>query len=70
MTLYVGVDLHSNNNYVGIVDEDNRPLFRKKLPNDLGKVLSVLEPFRNDVAGLLMASWITAIRSILPILPR
>ena len=56
MTLYVGVDLHSNNNYVGIVDEDNRPLFRKKLPNDLGKVLSVLEPFRNDVAGIVVES--------------
>ena len=56
MTLYVGVDLHSNNNYVGIVDEDNRPLFRKKLPNDLGKVLSVLEPFRSDVAGIVVES--------------
>ena len=56
MTLYVGVDLHSNNNYVGIVDEDNRPLFRKKLPNDLGKILSVLEPFRNDVAGIVVES--------------
>jgi len=54
--LYVGVDLHSNNNYVGIVNEANEALFRKKLPNDLLKVLSVLEPFRKDVAGIAVES--------------
>jgi transposase len=56
MTLYVGVDLHSNNNYVGIVDQENKHVFRKKLPNDLGKVLSVLEPFRTDVTGVAVES--------------
>ena len=56
MTVYVGVDLHSNNNYVGIVNEDNGVLFKKKLPNDLGTVLSVLEPFRKDMAGIAVES--------------
>jgi transposase len=56
MTLYVGVDLHSNNNYLGIVDRENKTVFRKKLPNDLSKVLSVLEPFRSDVAGIAVES--------------
>jgi transposase len=56
MTVYVGVDLHSNNNYVGIIDQANTVLFKKKLPNDLEKVLSVLEPFRNDVAGIVVES--------------
>ena len=56
MTLYVGVDLHSNNNYVGIVDEANKVLFQKKLNNDLPTVLRVLEPFRNDVSAVAVES--------------
>ena len=56
MTVYVGVDLHSNNNYVGIVNEANAVLFKKKLPNDLSTVLTVLEPFRNDTAGIAVES--------------
>ena len=56
MTVYVGVDLHSNNNYLGIVNEANAVLFKKKLPNDLSTVLTVLEPFRNDTAGIAVES--------------
>ncbi|HDZ03072.1 MAG TPA: IS110 family transposase, partial [Nitrospirae bacterium] len=33
MKLYAGVDLHCNNNYLGIIDEDGNRIFRKKLPN-------------------------------------
>jgi len=56
MTVYVGVDLHSNNNYVGIINEANEVLFKKKLANDLTTVLSVLEPFRQDIAGVVVES--------------
>jgi len=33
MKLYAGIDLHSNNNYLGISDEQGQKIFRKKLPN-------------------------------------
>ena len=56
MTVYVGVDLHSNNNYVGIINQANEVLFKKKMPNDLDKVLDLLEPFRNDIAGIVVES--------------
>ena len=56
MTVYVGVDLHSNNNYVGIINQTNEVLFKKKLPNELNKVLAVLEPFREDVVGIVVES--------------
>jgi len=56
MTVYVGVDLHSNNNYVGIISQTSEVLFKKKMPNDLSKVLEVLEPFRNDIAGIVVES--------------
>jgi transposase len=41
---------------VGIVNEANGVLFKKKLPNDLGTVLSVLEPFRKEVTGIAVES--------------
>jgi len=48
MELYVGIDLHANSNYLGIVDEENRIVFKHKLTNDLRKILVVLEPFRQQ----------------------
>jgi hypothetical protein len=56
MTLYAGIDLHSNNNYAGIVNEANVVMFRKKLSNDLGKVLAVLEPYRHVIEGIAAES--------------
>jgi len=56
MTVYVGVDLHSNNNYIGIVNQANEVVFKKRLVNDLDAVLSVLEPFREDMAGVVVES--------------
>jgi transposase len=56
VTVYVGVDLHPNNNYGGIAYDAHGVLLRKKLPNDLSTVLSVLEPFRKDVAGIAVES--------------
>jgi len=56
VTVYVGVDLHSNNNYIGIVNQANEVLFKKRLANDLDTVLSVLEPFREDMAGVVVES--------------
>jgi len=46
MGLFTGVDLHSNNGYYGIINEDEERIFKKKLPNHLPTVLSNLEPFR------------------------
>ena len=33
MTLYCGVDLHSTNSFVSIIDEQDRPVFEKRLKN-------------------------------------
>ncbi len=56
MGTYVGVDLHSNNGYYGIIDQDDERIFQKKLPNDLPLVLSTLEPFRQGVEGIVIES--------------
>jgi len=34
MALYTGFDLHSNNSYVGIIDETGGRVWKKKLSND------------------------------------
>jgi len=56
MQLYTSFDLHSNNSYLGIKDETGKPIFRKKLPNEPEKVLKALEPYRNDIAGIVVES--------------
>jgi len=47
MEHYVGIDLHSNNSYIAIIDNENRRVLKKKVKNDLQNVLHVLEPQRN-----------------------
>jgi transposase len=56
MKLYGGIDLHSNNNYVGIIDKKEKRVFKKKLPNDLQEVLRTLEPYREELAGIAVES--------------
>lgn len=56
MRAYAGIDLHSSNNYVGVIDEKDRRLYRKRLPNDLDTILSVLAPFKKNLAGVVVES--------------
>ncbi len=45
-----GIDLHSDNNVICVVDQDGKIQFRRKLANELSVVIKVLEPFQ-DTAG-------------------
>jgi transposase len=45
-TLFCGIDLHSNNAVYVIIDPQDRPVFQRRLPNQLPLVLEALEPFR------------------------
>ena len=45
MKLYGGVDLHSTNRVVAVTDEQDKVVYRKRLANDLGTILSALEPY-------------------------
>ena len=56
MEAYAGIDLHSSNNYLGIIDENDQRLFGKRLPNELNRVLAALEPFRDRIAGVVVES--------------
>ena len=34
MRYFVGIDLHSDSNYTGVIDKKDSRIFGKKLPND------------------------------------
>jgi transposase len=54
--LYAGCDLHGNSNFFGIIDEQGRRVFKKKLPNDLGLILPMLDPFQEELMGIAVES--------------
>jgi len=56
MKLYGGIDLHSNNCVIAVLDEEGRPVFRRRVGNDLPLILQHLEPFREPLEGLVVES--------------
>ncbi|HEY1438206.1 MAG TPA: transposase [Casimicrobiaceae bacterium] len=53
---YCGIGLHSNNSVVIVSDEEDRIVFSKRLPNDLGQIGAALESHREDLAGVVIES--------------
>jgi transposase len=56
METYAGIDLHSSNNYIGIINEQDQRLYGKRIPNELDRVLMALEPFRDTLQGVVVES--------------
>ena len=56
MELYGAFDLHSNNNYLGIINSSDKRVFKKKIPNDPQTILAVLEPYKKDLTGIVVES--------------
>jgi len=56
MKLYTAFDLHSNNSYVGIIDEDGKRVWKKKLRNDPDLISATLSPFKEDIVGIVVES--------------
>jgi transposase len=57
MKLYCGIDLHSNNHWLTIIDEqDGRRLVERRLPNDLSVTLQALEPYRSELIAIAVES--------------
>ncbi len=56
MKLYTGIDLHSSNSYVAIIDETGRRVFQKKLANDATIIIGVLAPHKAEITGIVVES--------------
>ncbi len=53
---YSGIDLHSNNSVVTVIDETDKVVAEKRLQNDLTKILALLEPHRDELSGIVVES--------------
>lgn len=56
MQLYCGIDLHSNNSVISMIDETDRVIGEKRLDNDLKTITDHLQPFAQDIAGVVVES--------------
>ena len=56
MELYAGLDLHSRNTYIGIMDKAFNRVFKKRVPNHLEHILQTLDPFRDQIKGFVVES--------------
>ncbi len=54
--LYSGIDLHSNNSHVGILDQNDTRIYHKRLPNQPDVVLSELEPYKENLQAIVIES--------------
>ena len=56
MRTYAGIDLHSSNNFIGVIDEQDKILYGKRHSNRLGEVLRALGPFQQSLQGVVVES--------------
>ena len=56
MEVYAGLDLHSTNTYVAMIDKDNKVLYKQRHGNDVPTILSALDPFKKDIKGVVVES--------------
>ena len=56
MHLYAGLDLHSRNTYIGIMDKEFKRVFGKRVSNTLPLILTTLDPFRDQLKGIVVES--------------
>ncbi len=56
MELYSGLDLHSKNTYIGILDTDFKRVFKKRVSNNFDLILETLKPFRDQLKGIVVES--------------
>lgn len=56
MKLYSGMDLHSTNTYIAIMDENRERVIDRRLPNHPRVILAFLEPYRSQLEGIVVES--------------
>jgi hypothetical protein len=50
MELTAGLDLHSRNTYIGIMDKAFNRVFKKRVPNHLEQILQTLDPQTSTIS--------------------
>jgi transposase len=56
MKLYGAIDLHSTNNVTVVIDEQDRVVYQKRLPNDLALIVKELSVYQSELQGIVVES--------------
>ena len=56
MKTFAGIDLHSSNNYIVVIDENDKKLFEKRLPNNIEIIVAELNNFKKTLKGVVVES--------------
>jgi transposase len=56
MSLYCGIDLHSNNHVVVVTDEEDRKIVDKRIDNNLNATLALLAPYKEKIRAVAIES--------------
>lgn len=56
MQLYCGIDLHSNNSMISLIDETDHLISEKRIDNNLEAITQHLQPFAQDLTGIVVES--------------
>ena len=56
MSLYCGINLHSNNCYLAVLDEQLRPVLGRRVANSLETILAALGPHQEQLAAVAVES--------------
>ncbi len=56
MKLYGAIDLHSTNNVTVVIDEQDRVVYQKRLPNDLALIVKELSVYQTELQGIVVES--------------
>ena len=56
MTLYCAIDLHSTNNVAVVIDDNDKVIVQKRLPNDLNSVIQLLSPYKETLKCVAVES--------------
>jgi hypothetical protein len=56
VTAYSGIDLHSDNSVVAIIEDADRVVAQKRLPNDITKIVGFLAQWQDELTGVVVES--------------
>ena len=68
MRYYIGLDVHGKNTVIGVINQEGQRLYKKRVANYISLILSELEPFRSETAGVVVEStfnWYWLVDSLL-----
>jgi len=56
MSYFVGIDLHSNNSYVAVIDQMGAVHYQRRHSNDSNMIISSLKVFQSEIVGVVIES--------------